>query len=163
MKSGRKSIIGMTLIEVLVYLAIFGLFFTVIINFFFFLQDNNERSGETLKIDRAVIFLTQHFDDSFEKATSASGSTVYNNTNGELYLLGSTNVNYKLVTSKIQFNDGVIDKQLTRGDLQVTKFLLEEIKDNSDTVIGVEITVGIRSIADSSVSKEFTNSYIFNQ
>ena len=153
----------MTLVEVLVYLAIFGMFFTVIINFFFFLQDSNERSGETLKIDRAVIFLTQHFDDSFEKATSASGSTEYDNLMGKLYLIGSTNVNYRLVSSKIQFNDGGIDKQLTRGDLQVTKFLLEQIRDNSDTVIGVEITVEIRSIADSSVSKEFTNSYIFNQ
>lgn len=159
----RKKLKGMTLIEVLVYLAIFGMFFVVMINFFFFVEDNNQLSGEALKIDRAIILLSQHFEDSFEKTTSVGVSTVYNNNNGALYLVGSPNLNYTVLNSKLQFNDGLSTKQITRDDVEVTKFLLEQIRDNSDTIIiGVEITVGIRSRADNSISNEFTNSYIFD-
>lgn len=159
----RNKLKGMTLIEVLLYLAIFGMFFVVIINFFFFVQDNNQLSGEALKIDRAVILLSQHFEDSFDRTTSVGGATVYNNNSGALYLVGSPNLNYTLLNSKLQFNDGTTTKQITRDDLVVTKFLLEQIRDNSDTIIiGVEITVNIRSRSDDSISNEFTNSYIFD-
>ncbi|HRN86411.1 MAG TPA: prepilin-type N-terminal cleavage/methylation domain-containing protein [Candidatus Dojkabacteria bacterium] len=163
----KKKLKGMTLIEVLLYLAIFGMFFVVIINYFFFVQDNNQLSGEALKIDRGVILLSQHFEDSFERTSSIGGSTIFNNNNGALYLTGPSNINYTVsdfATSdaRLQFFDGAITKQITRNDVEVTKFLLEEILDNSDTNIGVEITVGIRSKSDTSISTEFTNSYIFD-
>lgn len=64
--SKAKNLAGITLIEVLLYLAIFGLVFMTIIQFFFFLEDSNRLAAETIKIDRNVIFLSQHFEDSFK-------------------------------------------------------------------------------------------------
>lgn len=155
-----KKLRGMTLIEVVLYLAIFALFFIVMINFFFFVQDSNQLSGETLKIDRSVILLTQHFEDSFKRTNSVGSGTVPNVDHGTLELIGDVNVEYYWLDSRIYFDNSGSINPITRNDVKVTKFLLEEILDNSDTVIGVEITVEITSGSDNTITSEFTNSYI---
>lgn len=156
------NIKGMTLIEVVLYLAIFAMFFIVMINFFFFVQDSNQLSGETLKIDRSTILITQHFEDSFKQSDSVGINTIPDIDNGTLELLGDVDVTYSILDSRLQFDNSESTKPITRSDIQVTKFLLEEILDNSDTVIGVKITVGIRSASDTTINSEFTNSYIID-
>jgi hypothetical protein len=162
MHSKVLNIKGMTLIEVVLYLAIFAMFFIVMINFFFFVQDSNQLSGETLKIDRSTILITQHFEDSFKQSDSVGINTIPNIDNGTLELLGDVDVTYSILDSRLQFDNSESTKPITRSDIQVTKFLLEEILDNSDTVIGVKITVGIRSASDTTINSEFTNSYIID-
>lgn len=68
MQQTRKNFKGITLIEVVIYLALFGMFFLVMVQFFFFLGDSNQLSGESMKVDRAIIFLSQHFEDSFQNS-----------------------------------------------------------------------------------------------
>jgi hypothetical protein len=162
MHSKVLNIKGMTLIEVVLYLAIFAMFFIVMINFFFFVQDSNQLSGETLKIDRSTILITQHFEDSFKQSDSVGINTIPDIDNGTLELLGDVDVTYSILDSRLQFDNSESTKPITRSDIQVTKFLLEEILDNSDTVIGVKITVGIRSASDTTINSEFTNSYIID-
>ncbi len=65
-----KRLSGMTLIEVVLYLALFAMFFLVMVQFFFFLGDSNQLSGENLKIDRTMIYLSQHFEDTFKRGVS---------------------------------------------------------------------------------------------
>lgn len=159
MKQSYRNKIGMTLVEVILYLALFALFFVVMINFFFYLEDSNQLSGETLKIDRSVIYLSQHFEESVSIADSITDPDL---TSG-LELIGDSTMTYSVPTDKLIFEDDSTPFQLTRDDLEVTNFSLEEIMDNSDTVIiGIEITVGIRSRSDNSISREFTNSYFLD-
>lgn len=159
MKQSYRYKIGMTLVEVILYLALFALFFVVMINFFFYLEDSNQLSGETLKIDRSVIYLSQHFEESVSIADSITDPDL---TSG-LELIGDSTMTYSVPTDKLIFEDDSTPFQLTRDDLEVTNFSLEEIMDNSDTVIiGIEITVGIRSRSDNSISREFTNSYFLD-
>lgn len=153
----------MTLIELVLYLALFAIFFVAMINFFFFISDSNQLSGETLKVDRTVIFVTQHLQDTITSSTGVaiSPSSSFGVVNGSIYLENENDTNYTLSAGRIQFDNGPETLPITRSDLEVTKFLLEEILDNSDTVIGVQITIEVQSRIDDSVISEFTNSYMY--
>lgn len=65
-----KNLRGITLIEVVLYLALFGMFFLVMVQFFFFIGDSNQLSGESMKIDRTMIYLSQHFEDTFKRGVA---------------------------------------------------------------------------------------------
>mgnify|MGYP001316354038 CR=1 FL=1 len=159
-----KNLIGLTLIEVLVYLALFGMFFTVMIQFFFFVNDSNQLSGETLKLDRSVIFITQHLEDSFKKSTEIIESpsvpaTVFNDDNGILNLTSTTNLSYSVNSGTLTFN-GV---DITRSDITVSKFYLEKIRNSSDTeTIGVRITLNLVANQKAGTTKEFSTTYFIN-
>jgi len=87
MREKIKNTKGMTLIEVVLYLGLFGMFFLVMVQFFFFVGDSNQLSGESLKIDRSIIFLSQHFEDSFKKGISIDEEgTVFGSDSGQLIL-----------------------------------------------------------------------------
>lgn len=81
----------MTLIEVVLYLALFGMFFLVMVQFFFFLGDSNQLSGENMKIDRTMIYLSQHFEDTFKRGIAISegedGTVFGETTSGRLSLV----------------------------------------------------------------------------
>ncbi len=163
----QKNLKGITLIEILLYLAIFAIFFFGIIQFFFYLEDSNQLSGETLKIDRSIIFLTQHFEDSFNTYTSidtdiTDEETRFNDGDGDyvddMLVLDPGDKKYYVVDNKLLFSGA----NLTRSDLKIDQFKLERIEDTSNNLIGVEVTIGITSIANSDVRKDFTNSFLFD-
>lgn len=81
-----KNAKGMTLVEVVLYLALFGMFFMVMVQFFFFLGDNNQLSGESLKIDRSIIFMSQHLENTFQRGISIEESSVLGDDFGQLVL-----------------------------------------------------------------------------
>lgn len=163
----NSNLKGITLIEILLYLAIFVIFFFAILQFFFFLDDSNQLSGETLKIDRSIIFLSQHFEDSFNTYTSIDtdvtmGQTLFNDGDGDfvddILILDPDDKTYSVLTGILMF-DG---HNLTRSDLEVDQFKLERIEDTSNNLIGAEITIGIKSRVNSDIRKDFTNSYLFD-
>lgn len=71
----RKNIIknlryqqGVTLVEVIMYIAFFALFFIVLIQFYFFLNNQTTQAQVSLILDRNQIFLDQHLSESFESS-----------------------------------------------------------------------------------------------
>lgn len=161
-----RNIKGMTLIEILLYLALFSIFFLVMVEFFLFVNQSNQLSSETLKLDRSVIFLTQHLEDSFEKKSFTSITDIEESDLDELELYDSAVPEYTYKVGdedgELQFNDGSGNVQITRSDIIVDKFSLEEILDNEDTVIGAKITIRLKSKTDNTVQREFSNSYLNN-
>lgn len=166
MSVNKSNLKGITLIEILLYLAIFVIFFFAILQFFFFLDDSNQLSGETLKIDRSIIFLSQHFEDSFNTYTSIDADPLtgseFDDADGDfvddILILDPGRKIYSVATGTLVFDT----HDLTRSDLEVDQFKLERIEDSSDNLIGAEITVGIKSRVNSDIRKDFTNSYIFD-
>jgi len=161
-----RNIKGMTLIEILLYLALFSIFFLVMVEFFLFVNQSNQLSSETLKLDRSVIFLTQHLEDSFEKKSFTSVTDIEESDLDKLELSDSEEPEYIYQVEdedgELQFNDGSGNVQITRSDIIVDKFSLEEILDNEDTVIGAKITIRLKSKTDNTVQREFSNSYLNN-
>lgn len=164
----RKNFEAITLVEVLLYLALFGIFFVTMINYFFFLEDTNQLSSESLKIDRNVILISQHLEESFKNSTdivvSATPPDIYTIWDDEgsidtLVLNINSNVAYTISSSRLKFGD----TEISRRDLIVRKFDLEEIKNSSDTVVGARITIELVSKQDGAISRQFTNSYFLNK
>lgn len=168
LKPFNKNKKGITLIEVVIYLAVFSIFFIGMINFFYSLSENNRISGENLKVDRATIFTSQHLEDIFKKGSSIDeGESIFDSDSGKLTveLKGGEYAYYP--TDEVVYNvvDGVLlanGTPITRSDLDVSKFLLEKIKDNSDNLIGVRITIKVSSKLRDKVSQEFSNNYLLD-
>ncbi len=166
MQRRYTNIKGLTLIEVVLYLALFGMFFLVMVQFFFFIGDSNQLSGESLKVDRAMIFLSQHFEDSFKNGVSVDEiNSIFDNDTGKLSMSVKWPGNQTPEDFEYTLTQGVLfagGTAITRGDLQVTKFLLESIEDNADNLVGVKITIGLSSRGRNPVNKEISNNYLLD-
>lgn len=151
MKNSKHKLQGVTLVETLLYIGIFTLIMITILNFTLSTQEANNMNNIKSEIHTTSEFLALHFSDSFEKTLSIDkDSSIFNSNQGQLDIIFSSGVNqYTFTNNKILFNNTPI----TTPRITVTQFLLEPVYKGTDTIIGVEITIGMQSTKDPSFSK----------
>lgn len=152
---------GFTLIESLVYIAIFAVVFTVIVQFSLNLRENNQVAGLRKELGDLIITVDSSMNESFSESGSIDEvGSVFNNDNGviSLNLIDGSNVKYSLNSGKIQIERNGVVNYLTTADFNCTKLYAEQILDPD--LAGVRLTVKCTSIKRPQVQSEFTTNYL---
>lgn len=169
-KPKDKNIKALTLLEVLVYLGVFGIIFFVMVQTVYYLQTANRRTTELLKLDRSIIFVTEHINDSIKSSFSidpdigSGGSSEFGVADGVLYVnQTSTYKQYSISSGRLAYDDnGTGTTLLTRSDNTLSVFSIEEIIDDAANIIGVQITITINSKVYTDISKTVTVSTLLD-
>jgi Tfp pilus assembly protein PilV len=162
MSASKKKIKGITLIEMLVYLAIFGMIFLTIIQFVLMIVSSNQRAEQRKEMERTTTFLLEHMNDSFSRSNTVDiGGSVFNSNNGRIRTTnGVVFYEYSLNNSRIQINSSGTTNFLTTADTAVTKFFVERVNSpQTGLPDGVRITLDIESNKDKNVKKTISTAF----
>ncbi len=158
---------GVTLTETLIYIVLFGIIFLAIMQFLFTMNEGNRVATYRNEIDRSVIFLNEHLNDSFESAASIDDiNSIFDSDNSKLYLYtgsGTTSINYRLENGNIILNKNAQDYLISSPRVEVTQFKLERILNADDALVGARMTLSIRSSFDEKSTKTVETSYALKQ
>lgn len=156
---------GVTLTETLIYIVLFGIIFLAIMQFLFTMNEGNRVATYRNEIDRSIIFLNEHLNDSFDLATSIDGTgSTFDNDSSILNLVTDEGtVSYRLVNGTVIYNTNSEDFLLTSPRTTTTKLLFQKILNSDDELIGVRMTLEIESVFDSKSKKTIETSYALKQ
>ena len=154
----RYKLKGITLLETLLYIAIFSSILFVIIGFMLSTQEASLRNERRSNIHQTSQFVIQHFSDTFTKIREIDiNSSVFNNDNGLLsYSYSDGNHKYSLINGKLVYDFTPI----TPSNIIITKFSIEPLYNRKNIISAVRVTYKMSSVGDTQVTSEFTNLYV---
>lgn len=158
-----RNLPGLTLTEVLIYLALFGAIFAIVLQFSLDIQESNNRSQKRAEIEKYSVFVDQHLADAFAESDAVSiPRTSFNNDQGELGLNTITggSIDYSFVDEQLTVNRGGGETDLTPDYAEVTRFYLEQVLDEQGTTVGVRLDLDIQAKEDPEVTTSIETNYV---
>ncbi|MFZ6021983.1 MAG: type II secretion system protein [Patescibacteria group bacterium] len=152
-----------TLIETILYLALFNIIFFVVITWAISLAQNNRTAEYKNALEKNAIFVTSHLKDSFQEANSLDpANSTYNSDNGKVRVSKLASYKeYYLQNQVLKVTDGVNTHDLTDQFVHVTKFNVVPIQNALGTVTGANITVQFTAEKYPQLTKEIESYYAF--
>lgn len=139
---------GMTLLEIVIYLAVFSLVFLSMIGFLFSFEDGIHNAQSRFQATTSEQFLTDHLTNSIRKADSVNlTTTVFENNNGVLQLhfndsAGDYETKYTLVNGTIYYTKvGGDPVAITPNSMNITKLFFIRINDENSKLVGTSIDI----------------------
>ncbi|MFW5702685.1 MAG: PulJ/GspJ family protein [Candidatus Dojkabacteria bacterium] len=155
---------GLTLTEVLVYLAVFGAIFAVVLQFALDIQESNNRSLERAQLEKYSVFLDQHLEESFADSVVVDvAASQFEIDSGALALSTADNetILYETVSDYLQISRGGAPPELlTPNYVQIDSFYLEQILGREDEIVGVRLRLEMRAQQDEQVSSVIETNYL---
>lgn len=140
----------MTLIETMIYIALFSIILLIIMNFMFSAQESTLRNNRRAELQKTIEFLTQHITDTFDSTNAVNtNNCVFLDSQGILNITTDTPNEYKLENGRILFNNIPI----TPKDILVSSFYLEPVNDSLNKTVGVRANLQLSSRADQQVAQ----------
>lgn len=159
----KKKFRAITLMELLVYLALFGIIFISVLQFTLQVEENNRRSLNHNLLQKYSIFINQHIAQTIDDTDSidTAGST-FDNPQGvlDLNLFGGSATTYTLSGGQLSVNRGSGAVDLTPSYLTIDNFFLEQIEDSEGNVIGVKANLHMYSNFDSDVDNTIETNFL---
>lgn len=156
------------MVETVVYLAIFGVIFVGMMQFFFLIAQSNKAVEDQVLLEKNILLITQHSNMEFLDAYSIDeAASVFDDDNGVLVLnldeAETEKVKYEIVNLGIQFEDENTDlSKLSRTVVDVNRMKYEIIQNSDNDTVGVRVEY--RFFIDSSnVTRNFETSYLLNK
>ncbi len=159
----RKKQKAITLVESVLYLALFGIFFVIVVQFAFTIGQQNTKSDLDNTLNRGIIFVNEHLNDDFINALSVnSGLSTFGSNSGVLRLNmpASKYAQYSISSSRLQFSDNGTTYYLTPQELTVSQFLLTRINNAAGTAVGTQMTLTMSSNKYPEITDTYSTSYI---
>lgn len=157
-----KKLKAITIFEVLVYLALFGIIFVAIVQFVIAVKDSNSMAEYRSELEKVNIYTMNHLNSSFSTANDISDAdSVFSLDEGKIRLiLTSKYVEYYLDEGVLYYNDNGTIHNISNPDYIYSKLNLERIENNDAELKGIRCNLVISSIKDPTVSKDVTTSFI---
>lgn len=141
----KKRLSGLTILEMLVYIGIFGILITSVMGFALTLQQSQNKASASTYVEQNAIFLFEHFESTIPKAiTIDEAQSIFNSDAGKIHFTLSGNIGeYTISNGAIYFNDGTSNTLITTQNVNVSKFRIEPryYKDAKLTGIYLSITI----------------------
>lgn len=160
----RTAIQAFTLIETILYLALFNIIFASVVGFTISLTQSNKVAEYRNALDKDSMFVSEHLYDTFSKAnTIDSINTTFQNNQGKLRLnVEGTYVDYFIDASTLKVTyGGAATYDLTSNLASVTKFYLEPVVNKTGTQTGAKVTLELTSPKYPNVVKTISSYYDF--
>ena len=146
----KNRLKGVTLVETMLYIALFAIIMVIVLNFMLSTQEATLRTNRRANIHQTTEFVAQHINYSFEKAISInSTNSTFGNNQGTLELVFTEgNKQYQVLNSRLYF-DGV---PITPPNMSVITFSLDPIYKDTETITGIRTGVLIHLNDDADIS-----------
>jgi type II secretory pathway pseudopilin PulG len=162
LKSTKK---GFTLLETVVYLAIFGVVFITMVQFSFAMGTFSKRNEENILVERNTIFINEHIDSQFKIIQSIdANNSIFNNASGRLNIVTQNGaVSYYIQNNQLFVAVGGNNYTLSTAGSEVTNFYLERVKSiKTGNLIGARLNMTLRSKSNPTITKVTQTSFIIN-
>ncbi|MCC7303863.1 hypothetical protein IT418_00375 [bacterium] len=132
-----------TLIETILYLALFNIIFFAVITWSIALSQSNRNAEYKNAVEKNAIFLSEHLKDTFKGGISVdSANSTFDATSGKIRVnLSSGFLEYTLVDNKVTVTNGTTTFDLTDRFVHVTKFTVSPVIIPPSTIVGANITL----------------------
>lgn len=158
-----KRLKGVTLVEVLVYLALFGSFMLTISLFFTNISISNRDTLSRLQLQNNIIFITNHFSQFITKEyelDEAQSTLADNSSHVHLYNPTNSDINiYKMQNGELLEGDLSTETSLNYQGIKVDQFFVEKIIDSNNVIQGIRITITLTDIDNTRLTETFETSY----
>ncbi len=144
-----KNFKAITLIETLVYIAIFGIFMSILIQFFLSVQINQDKVYKELELEMNQIFVTNHFNELL-------GDVFAFDSENELFFNEQETLEYRVLEEDLVLQVGGETRILTNNRVSVKGIYFEEIRVLDGPVSAVRVNLSFEHSGDSRVSRDFS-------
>jgi len=152
---------GFTLIESLVYIGIFGVFFITVVQFTLNVQESNLNANHRKLISTNSMYVSNYLQDSFNNSTTVNNSvSVFDNTNGVLRIENGTDFfEFRLSNNILVVNKNGVEFQLLYDDVIVNSFKVEKVLDTASQISGIRISINYVSLKKTAITLALTTMY----
>lgn len=156
-----KVLRGITLVETIVYLAIFGVVFGAILQFMISVNEQNYRAEFKTNLGKGVMFMTEHINDSMGLATDIEvPSSTFLSDNGVLRLNYSGGfMRYSLNGGRLYFERNAETYFVTAPRFAIDQLYFEQVLDEDLNLIGVRMTMHVYSRDDGTAEETIITSF----
>ncbi len=163
----NKKLKAFTLIEVVVYMALFALIFVMIIEFSISIRQINSSTNTSTRLDNAMIFANQVLETNLSNIqTVVSINSAFDSDNGVLnaILKNGETVEFKIAQNRLVITKGTTTSPITPVEVFVNKFNITPVYTSDTTltnIIGIKINLSIYVENNSEPRKDrtITNSF----
>ena len=157
-----KKLKGITAIESVIYLALFGLIFIAVMEFVITIRGNSQISMEKVNLEKVIIYLNNHISDSFINSTNIDdGNSIYANDGGKIRIVKATGYKeYSLNSGIFTYNDNGTVLNVLDPDYHIEKLRFDKILNNSNELKGIRMELRIVSNKDPKNLRDFHTSFL---
>lgn len=150
---------GFTLVETLVYIAIFTVFFATIIQFSLSIEESNRIANLRKLLSNNSIYLVNHINDTFSKSQVIEESlSIFDSNSSKIYLRnGVTTFEYIKSQNQIVFKRSGVSSELNYDGVRLDRFVANKITDNSNDILGIRISATLVAGESNIISFSFDN------
>lgn len=152
-----------TLIETILYLALFNVIFFSIITWAIAITQNNRSAEYKNAIEKNAIFISEHLQDSFRKGlTIDEANSIFNDTNGKVRVnFTSGYFEYSRNGGMLQGTNGTSTFELIDKFVQITDFNVSPVIVQPNTIVGARITISLSAVKYPNLTKTIESYYAF--
>lgn len=147
----RNRLKGITLIETVVYIAIFSIIIFMILNFMLTTQESTQRTERRAMLYKTSQFLVQHLEDSFDSVINIdTNNSIFNSNQGVLEMIYDTESKQYYISDSTMYYNGIA---ISPDSVNVSSFNIEPVYQENTEVIGVRVNIDLVSPKDTSVAE----------
>lgn len=158
----RKSKVkAFTLVEVILYVGLFGFIFTTIISFFLVTDEFNKNDKYQIDVAKSALFVVEHLEETFNNAKSIDiANSTFDNNIGILTVVKDDNstVRYSVSNNRIIVLTST-SNFISPVDIVINKFRFEQVIDNG-VIKGVRFDLDISSAKRDRINKNIVYTYV---
>ncbi len=160
-KRRNKNFPAMSLIEVIVYLALFGVIFLLIIQFVIDTNKNNNFSRHRNIIEKTGLFTFRHLDLNIKPGiTLDEVQSVFDTESGKIVFTKDAIIyQYYILNNRLYFNDGTETSEMLDPNIKINSLLVQKVINNDETV-GIRVSIELESISMETVTKNVSTMYL---
>jgi len=145
--SNKTDYKSMSLLETLLYVALFGLIFISIFEFFLFTAEKNQVATERIEIERTVLFIEEHLQDTINRGESIDEvNSIFDQDSGKVRIIINGGYGeYRIVSGKLVYDEDATVNDLIPSRFTVSRLYVEKVLDSAAEVTGVRLTIELNS------------------
>jgi len=150
-----------TLIETILYLALFNVIFFAVITWAITLTQSNRNAEYKNAVEKNAMFLTEHLNDTFKRGlTVDAANSTFNDASGKVRVTFSAGYfEYQRSGSMLRVTDGAATYDLTDRFVQITNFTVSPVMLEDSTIVGVKIRISLLAEKFPTVTKTIESYY----
>lgn len=157
-----RKLKAITLLETIIYLAVFGVMFIAVIEYVFSVADNNLSANAENSADKQIILINEHLTQTFKDATVIDvNNCIFDDDNGILNLTTPTgSIIYSISGGRLRVSVDGVNSYLSDDNFNLTKLRITRIDSMDSTGIGAKVNLLLESVSDTSITRNLDTSYV---
>lgn len=152
-----------TLVETILYLALFNVIFFAVITWAIALTQNNRSAEYKNAVEKNAIFISEHLNDTFKKGLSVdSVNSTFDVATGRVRVTSATGyLQYSRNGNILTVTNGINTFDLSDRFVHVTNFTVSPVIVSPNTIVGANITITITAEKFPNLTKTIQSYYAF--